>query len=81
MRSDHPLFRLFLAIVLNIALALPAFAAFTDNGDGTVTDTKTGLIWMRCSMGQTWNNATCREMTNIYTWNQARVLTQDLRRL
>ena len=26
------------------ALALPAWAAFTDNGDGTITDTSTGLV-------------------------------------
>lgn len=76
MRSDHPLFRLFLAIVLNIALALPAFAAFTDNGDGTVTDTKTGLIWMRCTIGQTWNGATCTGTATTYTWARATVLTQ-----
>ncbi len=74
MRSDHPLFRLFLAIVLNIALALPAVAAFTDNGDGTVTDSKTGLTWMRCAMGQTWSGTTCTGWDGMYTWDQARTL-------
>lgn len=29
---------------------------FTINADNTVTDKKTGLIWMRCSLGQTGNN-------------------------
>ncbi len=75
MRSDHPLFRLFLAIVLNIALALPAFAAFTDNGDGTVTDSQTGLVWMRCSLGQTWNGTTCTGTAAAYPWAQATALT------
>lgn len=28
---------------------------FVDNGDGTVTDHATGLVWDRCSWGQTWN--------------------------
>ena len=40
------------------ALALPAWAAFTDNGDGTITDTSTGLVWDKCSRGQVWDNTT-----------------------
>lgn len=32
---------------------------FIDHGDGTVTDTRTGLMWMRCSLGQAWNGSTC----------------------
>ena len=27
----------------------------TDNGDGTITDTRTGLIWRKCAHGQVWN--------------------------
>jgi hypothetical protein len=33
---------------------------YIDNGDGTVTDVETGLMWMRCSLGQTWDGTTCR---------------------
>ena len=40
------------------ALALPAWAAFTDNGNGTITDTTTGLVWDKCSRGQVWDNTT-----------------------
>lgn len=32
---------------------------FTINHDGTVNDTITGLQWMRCSQGQTWNGSSC----------------------
>lgn len=32
---------------------------YIDNGDGTVTDTRTGLTWMRCALGQTWDGSTC----------------------
>lgn len=39
-------------------LALPTWAAFIDNGDGTITDATTGLVWDKCSIGQTWDNAT-----------------------
>lgn len=30
---------------------------FTDHGDGTVTDTETGLMWAKCPLG--WSGATC----------------------
>lgn len=40
------------------ALSAPA-GQFQDNGDGTVTDTRTRLMWMRCSAGQQWTGATC----------------------
>ena len=44
---------------------------FIDNGDGTVSDKNTGLIWMRCSLGQTWDGATCSGAALEYTWQQA----------
>ncbi len=40
---------------LALLLAAPAGAAFTDNGNGTVTDTVTGLMWDQCAWGQTFN--------------------------
>ncbi|TXT40238.1 MAG: branched-chain amino acid ABC transporter2C amino acid-binding protein [Comamonadaceae bacterium] len=56
--------------------AFPVSAAsYTDNGDGTVTDTGIGLIWMRCSMGQTWTGSTCSGNANTYTWDQAVAIT------
>jgi hypothetical protein len=62
----------------------PAFATpttpssdFIDNGDGTVTHKLTGLVWMRCSMGQTWDKATtsCTGTVATYTYAQAIALT------
>ena len=41
---------------------------YRDHGDGTVTDVKTGLQWMRCSMGQTWQSGTCVGKAQNYTW-------------
>lgn len=32
---------------------------YINNNDGTVTDSRTGLQWMRCSLGQYWNGKTC----------------------
>ena len=36
-----------------------------------VLDTRTGLQWMRCSLGQTWSGAGCAGLANRYTWDQA----------
>ncbi len=44
---------------------------FIDNGDGTVQDKSTGLIWMRCALGQTWDGITCAGSAVTYTWQQA----------
>jgi hypothetical protein len=35
----------------NVAETTPT-SGLTDNGDGTITDTKTGLMWKQCSEGQ-----------------------------
>ncbi len=44
-------------------------AHFSDNGDGTVTDSNTGLQWMRCALGQTWHNKTCVGEAEEYWWD------------
>lgn len=41
---------------------------FVDNGDGTVTDTRHGLIWKRCAEGQTWDGSTCTGDAVTYNW-------------
>ena len=57
------------------ALALPAWAAFTDNGDGTITDSTTGLVWDKCSRGQVWDNTTppgtCTGAASPHDWAAA----------
>ncbi|MCG8427505.1 MAG: DUF1566 domain-containing protein [Chromatiales bacterium] len=51
---------------------------YTDNGDGTVTDNYTGLTWMRCLMGQTWDGTSCvGDPIGLYTWDNAKALTAD----
>ncbi len=44
---------------------------FTDNKDGTVTHKKTGLLWQRCVIGQTWNGKTCTGLYSRLTWTEA----------
>ncbi len=44
---------------------------FSDNGDGTVTHHTTGLIWQRCSLGQSWDGADCNGSANGFSWTDA----------
>lgn len=40
----------------NVCLSLKSL---TDNGDGTVTDATTGLMWSRCPLTLTWSGSDC----------------------
>jgi len=44
--------------------------SYTDNGDGTVIDNNTGLMWQRCSVGQN-NDSTCSGSATTHTWFRA----------
>ncbi len=44
---------------------------FIPQGDGTVIDKRTGLQWMRCTLGQTWTGKTCEGKPYKYTLKQA----------
>ncbi len=57
---------LLLWAALACGLAVPASAALTINGDGTVSDSATGLMWMQCSRGQ--SGAACAGAASTYNW-------------
>ena len=44
-------------------------AGFIPNGDGTVTDTQTQLMWMQCAEGQ--EGPQCEGQVLLYTWDSA----------
>jgi Protein of unknown function (DUF1566) len=44
--------------------------SYTDNGNGTVTDNNTGLIWQKCSVGQS-DNSSCSGSATSSTWYKA----------
>ncbi len=50
--------------------SLPS-ARFQDNGDGTVTDVESKLMWMRCSSGQQWIGSRCTSTAAAYGWADA----------
>lgn len=70
-----------------MSMALPAMAQlcspylsvhtatenFVDNADGTITDARTGLMWTKCSLGQTYNydTAACDGVPQGYNWEEA----------
>jgi len=55
-----------------LALPLPVWAAWVDQGDGTVSDTATGLVWDKCSVGQTWDGAAaCTGTATALGWDAA----------
>ncbi len=65
------------SLAVALCFSAQALAAFTVNGDGTVTDSETGLIWDRCTWGQVGANcdATGNAVNNYgastHTWSAA----------
>jgi hypothetical protein len=46
-------------------------ADFVDNGNGTVTHGRTGLVWKRCAEGQNWSGSTCTGDVSFANWADA----------
>ncbi|HDP81022.1 MAG TPA: DUF1566 domain-containing protein [Spirochaetes bacterium] len=56
-------------IAFLMAVGLYAAARFNNNGDGTVTDMGTGLVWQKCSYNQ--SVLDCSGLAGNRTWQQA----------
>lgn len=50
---------------------------YQDHGDGTVTDSRTGLTWKVCAEGQIWSAGSCSGYNAIATWGAALLLAED----
>ena len=50
---------------------------FIDHGDGTVIDRRSGLMWMRPSVGQNWVNGTCTGTAKLFSLSDAIQITSD----
>jgi len=46
-------------------------AAFALDEAGTATDTRSGLMWMRCSVGQSWTDGGCAGEPKLISWTNA----------
>lgn len=51
--------------------------SLADNGDGTILDKRTGLIWQKCAYGQA-NDATCSTAPTPITWANALISCSNL---
>ena len=51
---------------------------FEDNADGTVTDTRSHLMWMRCSRGQQWIDKRCAGQALRLSWQAAKEFAEDV---
>jgi len=57
--------------------AAMAQSRFSYNVDGAeVTDSRTGLVWQRCSAGQAWSGSTCTGTTSAFTHEAALAYAQ-----
>lgn len=71
-RLIHLLASVALLVGLCSARTAQAQARYSYSADGSeVTDSKTGLIWRRCSEGQSWSAGTCSGTAATYTHEQA----------
>lgn len=84
LETFYPTHRSGFSVVLTLAISLGLWAhatsawasdsRFVPSARGEeVTDTQTGLIWRRCSEGQTWVGGTCSGSHTDYTWDNALV--------
>lgn len=48
---------------------------YVDHENGTVTDVVTGLMWMRCAVGQSWTVGNCKGKAREITWENAKAYT------
>lgn len=57
----------------NVPATTPTVDFTLDDVNGLATHRKTGLTWMRCALGQVWDqtNKTCTGTPSTYTWEQA----------
>jgi hypothetical protein len=61
-----------LSLLLGLVGTVQAQHRFNYSIDGSeVTDVRTGLIWRRCSEGQSWSSSTCTGVPSLYTHEAA----------
>ncbi len=58
--------------------ATAPMSRFKDSGNGTITDTQTKYVWLRCALGMHWNGTTCEGKTLTYDWNSANNVIDEL---
>jgi len=49
---------------------------FQEHDDGTVTDSQSNLMWLRCSIGQEWSGTDCVGSAGEFSWSEAQELAK-----
>jgi len=66
-----------LGVLAGLTGTLQAQTRYSYSSNGAeVTDSQTGLIWQRCSAGQSWSSNTCTGTATAYTHEAALVYAQ-----
>ena len=60
-----------------LTAATPA-SEFMGSSNGIVLDTRTGLSWMRCSLGQVWSGSSCVGSAEYVSWGSALNAVQEM---
>lgn len=50
---------------------------FDTSIDGEAYHTASGLVFMRCSLGQTWTGSSCTGEAQTFTWQEALAISQE----
>jgi hypothetical protein len=50
---------------------------FQDHADGTVTDKRSQLMWLRCAAGQGWSTGRCRGAAKAMSWQGAQAFATE----
>jgi len=68
-----------LCLLWMTAMAQAAEDVYLPAEPGMVTDPRTGLTWMRCSLGQHWQAGACEGEAQEFSWDEARAVAQGFR--
>jgi len=66
-----------LAVCYSTLIKSTPDSRFEINNNGTVLDKKTGLMWMRCTLGQVWDGMVCLGSATNYNWEQSFVVANN----
>lgn len=53
---------------------------FREKTPGTITDTKTELMWMRCTMGMLWKGGSCTDVAANFVWQDVKYDIEQMNR-
>lgn len=56
----------------------PTSRFMMDGNNGTVTDGRTSMVWLRCALGQMWNGEACEGVAKVYSWHEARAAIEKI---